>query len=224
MSIRRRDFLKSAAALLSVPGMPAVGFAGTCTDDATLLNLGLKKQLFFDDLLIESVQDITREFHQPRKYEGNPLIVKDKPWEHVLYFRTSTYRVLQDPKDKLFKCWYNDEGLTNESRQSGVTFPLYRDLYAYSEDGLHWVKPKLGIYRENGEDTKICWGDQQSGGSGSRSIIIDPFESDESKRFKTIYYHAPAENYQQGQIEVGYSADGLHWTRYDELPSFGKFG
>ena len=206
--------------MLAVSGMPAVGFAGTCTDDATLLNLGLKKQLFFDDLLIESVQDITREFHQPRKYEGNPLIVKDKPWEHVLYFRTSTYRVLQDPKDKLFKCWYNDEGLTNENRQSGVTFPLYRDLYAYSEDGLHWVKPKLGIYREKGEDTNICWGDQQSGGSGSRSIIIDPFESDESKRFKTIYYHAPAENYEHGQIEAGYSADGLALDQIRRAPFF----
>src|SRR3954470_17852445 len=102
MSIRRRDFLKSAA-LLAVPAVPAVGLADGCTDDATLLNLGLKKQLFLDDLLVESVQDITREFHQPRKYEGNPLIVKDKPWEHVLLFRTSAYRVLQDPKDKLFK-------------------------------------------------------------------------------------------------------------------------
>src|SRR5436309_8003366 len=56
-SIRRRDFLKSAA-LLAAPGIPAIGFAGTCTDDATLLNLGLKKQLFFDNLLVESVQDI----------------------------------------------------------------------------------------------------------------------------------------------------------------------
>src|SRR3989442_1984263 len=128
MYLGRRDFLKSAA-LLTVPGMPAAGFAATCTDDATLLNLGLKKQLFFDNLLVESVQDITREFHQSRKYEGNPLIVKDKPWEHVLYFRTSTYRVLQDSKDKLFKCWSKDEGLTHVKHQSGVTFLLYRDLY-----------------------------------------------------------------------------------------------
>src|SRR4029077_15122400 len=100
MSIRRRDFLKSAA-LLAAAGIPAAGFGGTCTDDATLLNLGLKKQLFFDNLLVESVQDITREFHQPRKVDENPLIVKDKPWEHVLLVRTSSYRVLQDSKDKL---------------------------------------------------------------------------------------------------------------------------
>src|SRR3989442_11531565 len=137
MYLGRRDFLKSAV-LLTVPGMPPTGFAATCTDDATLLNLGLKKQLFFDNLLVESVQDITREFHQPRKYEGNPLIVKDKPWEHVLYFRTSAYCVLQDPKDKLFKCWYADEGFTNEILRDFKGYssgPLYRDLYAYSEDG-----------------------------------------------------------------------------------------
>src|SRR5262250_3362550 len=98
-NLRRRGFLKSAA-LLAVPAIPTLEFASTCTDDATLLNLGLKKQLFFDNLLVESVQDITREFHQPRKYEGNPLIVKDKPWEHVLLVRTASYRVLRDPKDK----------------------------------------------------------------------------------------------------------------------------
>ena len=70
MKLERRSFIKLAG-LLAVPAMPALGFGGSSTDDAafaddtTLLNPGLKKQLFFDDLLIESVQDITREFHQP---------------------------------------------------------------------------------------------------------------------------------------------------------------
>ena len=79
-----------------------------------------QKQLFFDDLLIESVQDITREFHQPRKDEANPLIVKDKPWEHVVQFRSSGYTILRDPKDKLFKAWYTDEGFTNENRSKAA--------------------------------------------------------------------------------------------------------
>src|SRR5438105_7697367 len=113
MKLERRNFLEFAV-VLAVPGAIPAGLGDVCTDDATLLNLGLKKQLFFDNLLIESVQDITREFHQPRKYEGNPLIVRDKPWEHILYFRTSEYTVLRDPKDNLFKCWYSDEGFTNE--------------------------------------------------------------------------------------------------------------
>src|SRR5262245_49439590 len=61
MKLGRRGFLKSAA-LLTVTGTPVAGFADSCTDDATLLNVGLKKQLLFDNLLVESVQDVTREF------------------------------------------------------------------------------------------------------------------------------------------------------------------
>jgi hypothetical protein len=194
------------------------------------MNLGLKKQLFFDDLLIESVEGITREFHQPYKYEGNPLIVKDKPWEHVVYFRTASYRVLRDPKDKLFKCWYTDEGFTNEVLRRGVTFPMYRSLYAYSEDGIHWVKPALGIYRDNGMETNIFWGDPQSDSAEVRDVIIDPFESDESRRFKSIHLHAPTASaigqydYGQAYMQMSYSADGVHWKVYDELPSFGNCG
>ena len=233
MTIRRRNFLKSAA-LLSVPGIPAVGFGGTCTDDATLLNLGLKKQLFFDDLLIESVQDITREFHQPRKYEGNPLIVKDKPWEHVFLFRTSSYSVLQDPKDKLFKCWYTDEGFTNEilrDFKGYSTGPVYRDLYAYSEDGIHWVKPQLGIYRENGQDTNICWGDQQSGGAEAPVTLslIPLSRMSQSVSRASIPCSCEAMNgskaTSEGQaIKCPTQPMGCTGTHTTKLPSFGKFG
>jgi hypothetical protein len=75
MKLERRSFIKSAT-LLAIPGIPTLGLGGGSTDDAsynddaTLLNFGLKKQLFFDDLLIESVQDITREFHQPKRVQA----------------------------------------------------------------------------------------------------------------------------------------------------------
>ena len=219
MNIARRNFVKSAA-LLAVAGVPTFGSGETCTDDATLLSLGLKKQLFFDNLLVESVQDITRQFHPPQKYEGNPLIVKDKPWERELYFRTASYRVLHDPKDKLFKCWY---GEVFQSEQEWV----FRDLYANSEDGIHWVKPALGIYRENGQDTNIFW---PTGSGLIRDVIIDPFESDESKRFKSLHAQAPPSqspghyDYKRTYTEACYSADGVHWKTYEERPSFGKFG
>lgn len=232
MKLERRSFIKLAG-LLAVPAMPALGFGGrssddaAATDDATLLNLGLKKQLFFDNLLIESVQDITREFHQPRKSESNPLIVKDKPWEHVVLVRTASYRVLQDPKDKLFKAWYSDEGWTNELVRSKVTWPMYRDLYAYSEDGIKWFKPPLGIYRENGQDTNIFRGDVKTGSAEVFDVILDPFETDESKRYKSIHLQASVDKNGQGHYEQGghyvisHSADGIHWTAYDKLPIFG---
>lgn len=218
MRLRRRDFLKSAA-LAAAPVAVSGAFPSDVPDDSTLLALGLEKQLFFNNLLIESVQDITREFHQPRKYEGNPLIVKDKPWEHVIQFRTSGYTILRDPKDNLFKAWYTDEGFTNELVHRGVTWPPYRSFYAYSEDGLHWVKPPLGIHREGGEDTNIY-----STGFDERTVLLDPSEPDGPKRFKSIGFWAPEENPEKGHILATYSADGVRWKNYDELPTFGKFG
>src|SRR5207245_882592 len=90
MNLGRRSFLKSAA-VLAAPGVPTTAFGDGCTDDGTLINIGLKKQLFFGNVLIESVQDITREFHQAERAKENPLIFKDRPWEHVLLVRTSSY-------------------------------------------------------------------------------------------------------------------------------------
>jgi len=232
MKLERRSFIKLAG-LLAVPALPAVGFSGSSTtdaaftDDATLLDIGLKKQLFFDDLLIESVQDVNREFHQPKKCDENPLIVKDKPWEHVLLIRTSSYCVLRDPKDKLFKAWYSDEGWTNELVRSSVTWPMYREHYAYSEDGIKWVKPPLGIYREDGQDTNIFRGDLKTGSAEVFGMIIDPFESDEAKRYKSIYLQAPVDKNGQGHSEgarfvISHSADGIHWKDYDKYASFGN--
>lgn len=234
MNIARRRFLKSAA-LLAASGIPQAAWgvasidAAADADDATLWHVGLKKQLFFDDLLIDSAENITREFHQPRRYPENPLIVKDKPWEHVLLFRTSSYRVLRDPKDKLFKTWYTDEGFTSEIIRRGIGRPLYRRHYANSEDGLHWVKPPLGIYKENGLDTNIYRGDPQTGGSDVGDVVLDPFERDESKRFKSIEVEWPLDksgegDFFRGHFVISYSADGVHWKAYDELPSFGKLG
>ncbi|HSS98761.1 MAG TPA: hypothetical protein VLK33_17120, partial [Terriglobales bacterium] len=101
MKLQRRDFIKLGAMAAAMPANLAFGSGNTSTedaafaDDATLLNVGVKKQLFFDNLLVESVQDVTREFHQPRKEAQNPLLVKDKPWEHIVYARTSSDRVLR---------------------------------------------------------------------------------------------------------------------------------
>jgi len=60
-------------------------------------------------------------------------------------------------------------------------------------------------------------------------VILDPFESDESKRYKTIYLQAPVDKSHEGHFEqshffIAYSADGIHWKNYDQSPTFGKLG
>ena len=76
--------------------------------DNTAMHVGRNKQLFFDNLIIEAVQDLTRTMHRPERYEGNPVIQSDKPWEHVTYFSCNTFQVLLDSRDGRFKCLYTD--------------------------------------------------------------------------------------------------------------------
>ncbi len=42
--------------------------------DATRLQIGHTKQFFFDNVIIESVQNLTRRLHSPEKVAEAPLI------------------------------------------------------------------------------------------------------------------------------------------------------
>ncbi len=190
--------------------------------DSGCLVIGNQKQSFFDEVLLESLQDVARNYHQPVRSASGPVLWKDRPWEHVLLCRTSSYRVLRDSKDRLFKCWYTDEGIDPAKYTAELDNVPYRQLYAWSEDGIHWIKPELGRYYLEGRNTNIIWGDREYGSRNYDCYVIeDPFEVDQEKRFKTLCVR-----HQKGlhQVEAVYSADGLNWKTYGEPPVFGKLG
>src|SRR4051812_26157649 len=70
-----------------------------------VVELGAGRQLFVDDYLIEST-NLTRTFHRPTMYAGNPVLKPDRPWEdgHAMPFSDGIW---YDQKDHLFKMWYN---------------------------------------------------------------------------------------------------------------------
>ena len=53
--------------------------------DGTMLHIGNVPQFFFDNILIEQVQDIYRTVHRPAK-QPQPILRRDKPWEKNPYF------------------------------------------------------------------------------------------------------------------------------------------
>ncbi|MCK5118468.1 MAG: hypothetical protein KAQ78_02735 [Candidatus Latescibacteria bacterium] len=205
----------------------------------TLLDIGWKSQVFLDNYMIETCEAVTRTVHQPKRFSGNPLITKDQAWERFLYPRCNSFSVLYDPKEKLFKAWYEDEGMDAEDIQrrldsgeiTSFSQRLTDDydncyLYAESEDGITWRKPPLGVRKINGQDTNICFGDREKYHQvHAATFLLDPFEEDEAKRFKVIYMavgervDAPRNR----QIRAAYSADGRYWTRYEEPVRFGPW-
>jgi hypothetical protein len=205
--------------------------------DATRLCIARRKQFFFDDLIIESVENLTRRVHAPEKHPASPLIRRDRPWEKVTYFTCSSWRVIRDPADGLFKCWYEDWQFEPNQHFSGsVSFhdPRYfpsRYLYAQSRDGIHWEKPELDVRSEDGRWTNIVIGDREFrsafGSVHSGYVFLDPFAAGEEHRYKLMFNHrrpgidGPGA---KGVYEIASSPDGIHWRPWGGALRLGPWG
>jgi len=58
------------------------------TADASPITVGAAKQLFLDDHLIASQQNVSRQVHPARKHPANPVLEPTEPWERdtaILY-------------------------------------------------------------------------------------------------------------------------------------------
>jgi hypothetical protein len=82
--------------------------------------------------------------------------------------------------------------------------------YAESRDGLHWVKPKLGLVEFSGtKQNNII--DVELGLAYSFSCFIDPHEPDPDHKYKCC-------RGRPSKIRVchGHSPDGIRWTPYND--------
>ena len=66
------------------------------------LSIGPERQLFVDDYLISSLENLEREYHSPVKFPGNPLL------------SGGHFAVLRDPQTGRFRMWKSDAYLESE--------------------------------------------------------------------------------------------------------------
>ncbi|MFV2069607.1 MAG: hypothetical protein ACC645_21795 [Pirellulales bacterium] len=148
-----------------------------------------ERQLFVDDVLVESAIGVTRTLHSVKKHPANPLVMPDKPWEGqcVLLYGS----VMRDPETAKFRMWYLAWG-----KQLGK--PTFI-CYAESDDGLAWTKPNLDLVEFEGskENNIVMPGWSQT------TILYDPRDPDPSRRYKGVLRM----NGTRGFL----SPDGLHW-------------
>lgn len=172
-----------------------------------LAPIDVGRQLFVDDFLVEK-SDLTREYHYPVRYEGNPVLKPETPTELGQFGEKEangntkpTAAMISDgfcyePREKLFKLWY----------QAG-----WRDgtNLAVSRDGLTWTRPETDI--EKGNNRVLPKVGPYRHGTG---ISFDPFTADESQRYKMLVYSGK-------KTQACTSPDGVHWTARGELPECG---
>ena len=202
--------------------------------DSTELHIRDTPQYFFDTGMIEEIQNITRTVHSPAMFEGNPILIQDKPWEHHVNMHADDYKVWRDD-DGVFHLIYTDFDIDHEkaARTGGTLIDYdisrFRVCYARSEDGVTWEKPPMGIVHEDGHDTNIVLGDRTHGNVWGLAPLDDPLETDPARRYKAIYEIGPpgfrvADELPGANVRRAYSADSIHWTTYDEPPMFEGLG
>lgn len=99
--------------------------------------------------------------------------------------------------------------------------------YAESDDGIHWIKPKLGQVEINGstENNAIRLPDETT---QCAAVILDPDDPAPGRRYKMLYTTLT----HTWVFRPAASPDGIHWTaaegyptdRFLEMGSFYKFG
>ena len=166
-------------------------------------------QLFLDDHVIEQTVRLQRVLHQPHKYYGNPVYTAGAPWEGrgILYLGGAYI----DPNDGLWKAWYVTAGP-----------PAYPEInYAVcmitSEDGFHWQRPELDVYRgHNGEKTNIVLDMGREGNVSAPTILYEPENAPEPW---TMILSIWAQGAGVHKAYILHSPDGVHWEWEREVPN-----
>jgi hypothetical protein len=98
------------------------------------VTIGSRVEMFIDDWLIESMNGAQMKLNQPERKEI--VLVLDQPWEGPL---GTYFTVLQDgAKIRLYYRGYIPPGAADVTDDQRV-------CYAESEDGIHFVRPELGL-------------------------------------------------------------------------------
>nr|WP_302614816.1 glycosyl hydrolase family 32 [uncultured Bacteroides sp.] len=141
-----------------------------------------------------------RKSHRPRKINFNPILKPETELEQGIYgipgASAKDGGVWWDPKDQLFKMWY----------EAGW---LHRMAYATSKDGLHWERPNLDVVPGTNQIVPEIVAD-------SSTVWLDHFTKNPEERFK-MFLRSPnsipgsTERFNYGFSMV--SPDGIHWGK-----------
>ncbi len=178
--------------------------------------VGTRVQLLVDDYLIVASEGLATTLH-PMSKLPEPVLQAAAPWERP---ETSGLwgipNAIYDPEDGLFKLWYNSLGTypgRNQQRE-----PAY-SCYATSTDGVNWERPELGLFAHEGSKTNNIVG--AFGAASPNGGVLDSLEmvglEPAERRFKTCGW-VGRDDSGQGGHGVSFSADGIHWERYEGNP------
>lgn len=165
------------------------------------IDIGSRRELFVDYFLIDRLQDVQLVLHTPR--DEGAVVRFDEPWEGP-FCGYST--VIHD--GATYRLYYR--GLPNAGRDGSDAESC---CYAESTDGIHWTKPRLGLFEVAGTRENNVVLSHAAPVTHNFSPLLDTRPGvPAAERFKAL----------GGTMESGLMAyvspDGIHWSPLVDRP------
>jgi hypothetical protein len=181
-------------------------FLAIAASGAEPISLGLRREPLVDDALIESMEGALRlKLHHPHPEEV--AIQFNQPWEG----NASGYATVFQDGDR-YRLYYRghryliDEPPLRQAQSEAV-------CYAESQDGIHWEKPNLGLFKWPGaNENNIIW----MGTPEAHNFA--PFKDSNPNCPAAQRYKAIGGTVTSKGLWTFASADGIHWKRLSKGP------
>lgn len=162
-----------------------------------VVEIGTRVEMFVDEWLVEERRGVSLKLHPPRREEI--VLSFDQPWEG----NGSGYATVIQEQDKI-RLYYRGVGSSNMNADH-----MEVTCYAESIDGIHFVKPELGLYEYGGSTANnIVW-------EGPLSHNFSPF-LDRSPYVSTEQRYKAVSGIDE--LNAFVSEDGIHWGKLQENP------
>ena len=199
-SFSRRRWMQSAGASAIMVATGSTRRRSFAADQSpNVYQIGSRRELFVDEALIETRDDVDLAMHRPRD-EGQVLAF-DKPWEGGF----SAYATVIRDGDRL-RLYYRGLGVAGQDGNRAET-----TCYAESTDGIEWTKPNLGLFEVKGtRENNVVLADAAPVTHNFCPMLDTREGVPAEQRFKTL----------GGTMKSGLiawvSADGTHWRKLRE--------
>ncbi len=205
----KRFWNSTRARCLWVALLASAACAAPVSDEAVYLGPERDRADLFlhDDRLVAESSGVVVTPATIEKYRGNPVLVRDKPWEKGLLNYTC---VLHDVDEGVYKMWYQMVTASADGPRHSACH------YAVSRDGFQWEKPALGLVEFEGstENNILFIESENVRGTPSYWVLKDYAEADPARRYKMMRH---SWDFQGRAAQMGWSPDGVQWT-------FSEFG
>lgn len=175
----------------------------------------MEKFYLYDNVYISSIRNTFLIPGKVKKYKRNPLFsegfFEDREWE--VRYDNGYPQVFYDEEYQIYRLYYTsfikDPCSATHSLEERK-FKTYKPssqrvtalLYAYSADGVNWIKPNLGLVEFEGSKENNIIMERAHGAS----VFKDFNEKDSAKRYKMIMKHDGMD-----KMAVSFSTDGIDW-------------